>query len=363
MDCMRTQEILSLAADRAPIDPDLLQEAKAHCAECAECAEFVRGLARLHRASTPRMAPQALEALVKRARAEAERLEVSQAHAEALAAPTDEAEAEAAALAALAALKTQETTKRPKLNWSGLSEMPMRQQALIGTAVAAAIIVVGIVSVAGMSYLLAPKGTQTASRDMTAQDNVAGSMTAAPEMLDTPASDGIESTRSPSEERVALAYVVYDGWVFRGGSPAAIDLASLTTAGSLRSDLGTGQEQSRPVWSSDDPLMIYVQSDSGELLGFELVTRRLEGVRFGLRSAEITSYGQWPSLPAGIPQPVAEDGSPTFQSTGTDDDGATTYVLAGTTASQGYAIAPFTPTVETSMGNPSWTWWLPVPTE
>lgn len=108
---------------------------------------------------------------------------------------------------------------------------------------------------------------------------------------------------------------------------------------------------------------ILVQADNDELLGFTLVTRRIDGAYFGLRSNEIASYGEWPTLPAGIPNPVNDDGSPTFTSAEVDDGGITTFPMSGTAAEQGYAIPPFTDNEAATENNPNWTWWLPVPTE
>ncbi|MDA3937382.1 MAG: hypothetical protein PF636_11130 [Actinomycetota bacterium] len=369
MDCIHTQEILSQAADRAPVDAEILQQAKMHCSECAECSRFVRALTRLHKAPKPRMAPDALEALVKRARLEAERFEVSLAHEQALSIDDNtESGPEAAALAALAALKTREAAERPKSMWSKLSEIPMRQQAIIGSAVAAAIIVVGIVSVAGMSYLLTPTGTQTASLDEVSDESMTRGVdlqeeSGAAEQAPSIVPDGTEFDYLADSGTPVSSFVMFDGWVYSSGRQQDVNLADLEITGDLRSDLGTEQDQSRPVWSSGDPLVIYVQSDSGELLGFDMETRRFEGVRFGLQSGDIPLFGQLPTLPAGIPDPINEDGSPTFASAGVDDGGVQMYPLIGTDPSQGYAIAPYTTGVNVSEGNPNWTWWMPAPTE
>ncbi len=368
MDCLRTQEILSQAADRAPVETDLLREAKAHCAECPECARFVRGLTRLHNAPKPRMAPHALESLIKRARVEAERIEVAQAQAKAqeLMDPAGDAAAEAAALTALADLKAQEATKRPQSSWAKLSALPMRQQAIIGSALAAAIVVVGIVSVAGMSYLLTPTGTQTAALDEMSSDSAVRSTDLGAE------SDAAEAPLALEEAETALensfvsaseSYIVFDGWVYRAAGARDVDLSELTVAGALNSDLGSGRVKPRSVWSEGNIVEIFVRADNDELLGFDLVTRRFDGAYFGLRSNEIASYGEWPTLPAGIPDPVDDDGSPTFRSAEVDDGGITMFPLSGTTAEQGYAIQPFTDSESATDNNPNWTWWLPVPTE
>ena len=154
---------------------------------------------------------------------------------------------------------------------------------------------------------------------------------------------------------------MFDGWVYRAVGPQDVNLSELEVIGTLESDLGTRELKPRTVWSAGTILGILVQADNNELLGFDLVTRRIDNDRYGLRSNELELYGQWPTLPAGIPDPLNDDGSPTFSATGADDGGVTTHPLTGTEALQGYAIAPGTANVDASVGNPEWTWWLPVP--
>ncbi len=368
MDCIQTQEVLSQAADRTPVDAGLLREAKQHCASCAECATFVRGLAKLHQMPKPSLAPSVLTGLVASARKEAERIEVAAAHSEALEPNEDDESIEAAALQALAALRESEHASRPRISFSSLSDMPLGKQAIIGTALAAAVIFVGVISVAGMSYLLGPNATETAmdtSSEVPAAMFLGSDGQQSDEMAGSAAPESDERLLDSAQAEVGTApdYVTFDGWVCRpSGASNEVDLAELEAAGTLRSDLGGDLEGTHPVWTSSSATTVYVQADNEELLTFELITRRLNGVAFGLRSYEVTRFGQWPGLPATIPAPTRADGTPTFLEQGTDDSGAPIYPKAGMSPTEGYAIAPFTEGVSASEGNPNWTWWEPAPT-
>ena len=71
-------------------------------------------------------------------------------------------------------------------------------------------------------------------------------------------------------------------------------------------------------------------------------------------------YGQWPSLPPGVPRPVPADnpdGSPVFSLDGQDASGTPVYRRVGSDRQTGIAIAPGTTPEDPAAGNPNWTWW------
>jgi len=114
-----------------------------------------------------------------------------------------------------------------------------------------------------------------------------------------------------------------------------------------------------PVFAdaSSDTIIVDVGDDA--LMRFDPVVRTLRGTVYALRSGAITAFGQWPSLPSGIPEPSSPDGSPVFIAAGTDDAGVTLYVRPGTDPADGFAVAPGTAPTDPAAGNTGWTWWEP----
>jgi hypothetical protein len=152
--------------------------------------------------------------------------------------------------------------------------------------------------------------------------------------------------------------VVFDGRVYlvseRTVSLSGRDLLS----GTVVTDLGTGSPTPRDVYGTrDDETIVTGSDDPGR--GFEatLVTRKLDGITFALRSDRIDAFGTWPSLPPGFDAPTSDDGSPTFEPAGQDDARTPVFVPPGRTPSNGFAIAPGTSGRDLLGGNPNWTWW------
>lgn len=361
MDCLTARAIISEAVDREPVDPSVLDAAKAHCRRCAECASFATTVLALATTSppepTPELAGRIIEAVRAEAVADAER---ARAAAEATAplrvAPEFEPSAATAPTPAPVPLET-DTARSRRYRGRRLRSV------LVGASVAAALLVGAV--------LLAVAGT----RQLTNNSVTAGArFTMAPTSQSAPApqteslssgaakdsAGGTVATvpTSPSAIRATPPNAIVVGSVaYVSAGPAQVSPASLHVIGTTTSALGGSETRVRDVLAGQTETPIYVSDDTGTLIVFDRVTRSFNGTTYALESGDLTRFGEWPDLPARIPQPASADGAPTFVRVGTDETGVGVYRLVNDSADAGIAVAPGTQQGDAAQGNPNWTWW------
>jgi hypothetical protein len=156
--------------------------------------------------------------------------------------------------------------------------------------------------------------------------------------------------------------ITVGGVVYKQTGASTLDSSAVSVVGSTNSSLGGTSIKKRDVYaktSSVQDASVYVADDTGQLLQFTPVTRSYAGLTFALASSELTSFDQWPGLPAQITPPTTADGQPTFVYDGTDPSGVRVFRQANSTVTQGIAIAPNTSASDPAAGNPNWTWWNP----
>ena len=343
MECTKAQEIISAAYDGEERDPLPLETAKDHCRSCAECAAYVRTLAAIHRVPAPDMPPSALERVLETLRAEYE-----PAPAEAIITGRE-------TVAEPAPLPVIETPFEPPA-LEGATRLS-RAPAWAPWAAAAAVflVVAGIATTQGVRYLLQPSGesatvgeTVTSDSEREYAEDGAGTAAVTPPAQD----EAVTNASGPS-------YVLFGEEVYTLTGPVEPPVSSVSV-GSVTTSLDTdGSSTTYAVYPGATPDTIVVAVDDDSALGFAAVVRPLRGTPFSLRSGAIGAFGQWPSLPAGIPEPSAPDGSPVFIAAGTDDLGVTIYVRPGTDPSSGFAVAPGTAASDPAAGSTGWTWWEP----
>lgn len=339
-----------MTQDGEPVGPDDLRKARMHCAECAECAQFETTLKTVRR-----LRPQALpeeivvrvmDAVETEAAAERARTEAAAAAAETAAAaiaPEDSSAAPAAAKPAPSGIALPRTRK----DWTMWG----------GWIAAAAVLLVagGIAAVRGAYFIAAPSTAESgnAVRYSSGAESTA-EIGLPPESAADAAKDTLGSVQS------STGYIVFDGWVFRSIGATRPLRSNSPTIGIVSSGLDTGGAiEELPVFEGTTNKTITVQSAEDSFLGFELVWRSFRGQTYGLRSGVISQFGEWPTLPSGVPQPDDADGSPVFERSINDDTGVAVYRRVGQSESSGFAVAPGTSADDPAAGNPSWTWWEP----
>lgn len=337
MKCLDAQELLSLATDNAGPDPVRVMEARAHCQQCADCMTFRDTLAATGRAG----APSAPAALVDRV----------------LALARDEAAVVRAAGVAAAGATATPSPPRP---------VPLGRRiffprlAAVAVAAAVLLIAVAVVGLNAPRFASERDGAELSATGAATTDSAATPPHAAPESSAAPAADATAAARTADSPD----YVTLAGRVFRLAGPATVSASSLTTAGVVTSAFdGASEAQRRTAYyvrSERDRILI--ERVTGSLTAFEAVTRDFGGMTYQLMSGtDLPAYGLWPTLPARFATPDAEDGSPTFRLLGVDDLGVSVYVPVGGDVARGFAVAPGLPADDPSAGNPSWTWWEPLP--
>lgn len=321
MDCKQAQQTISAAYDSESQDARELELAKEHCRSCAECAGFVSTLAAINRLEVPEIPVPALERTLAAVRQE---------YPSTVAAQPDTQEYRTAA-------------GRRAPGWAPWA-----------AAAAVLMIVAGVITAQGVRYLI-----------QSPTDDVAIVETYEDRMATAPPEDPISEVAPPLPDDLAAAptgpaYVVFEQAVYRLVAPVETPPRS-AQIGSVTSSLDTGGPATTyPVYADPSSDAVLIEVDEDTYLRMEPVVRTLRGTRYALRSGPITLFGQWPSLPTGIPEPSAPDGSPVFIPAGTDDAGVTVYVRPGTDPAAGFAIAPGTPATDPAAGNTGWTWWEPL---
>lgn len=354
MDCLEAQRLISGQLDRDPAEATALEEAKDHCRTCQECSGFVRSLVALQKAPLPEPPSDLHDRIMARV-------------AEELA-----SKASPAAPAPQPAASTVDTRARDSSpQQADLDDEPSMERliesmkdrrnrrAILAWAGAAALVflVAGFGALSGIRTIFAPKTTSNATFDTRMESSADGQSGVAMEPPTPPAEEKLAAPQG-----TAPNYIVVNGVVFRETGPAGgVDKQELTSLGSTTSSLGGSSIAPREVLTRDNASIAYVADDGGELIAFERVTRRYSGREYALTSAPTLSrYGEWPTLPAGIPTPSNPQGAPEYLAAGTDALGVTVFRPAGSDTAVGIAVPPGTAASDPAAANPGWTWWQPV---
>jgi hypothetical protein len=355
MDCLDARQVISAALDREKVDPVALHEAKAHCRACADCGAFVRTLAVMQRASGPKPPDDLADRAMRRVHEYIEADRAKQERAAIAAAKVAENPAPAAATPAPVSAE-----QRLRRRWSD----PRGRAQIIAWASAAAVFVVGIGYVAGIGVRQITSPTQSNLALSGAQtDNSLSSGAQAPTAESQPPATAHGSAATPKAQAPATApvYVVLNGTVYRFSGPTSVDANQLRNIGKAMA--ATQAEQTfreRDVLVGADTSRIYIADDSGAYNAFDRVVRTYEGRPYELRSAPLTAFGLWPTLPSDMTAPAMPDGSPVFTPLVLNQAGASIYRLAAASAAQGIAVGPGSEPSDPAAGNPNWTWWTPV---
>ena len=387
MDCLTAQRVISDALDHAPVDATALSEAKSHCRQCASCSVFVRAMLLVKNAPLPELPADIVDRVMVAVRAEAkvaEERETARMLATAQSAPA--AGSEAAATASGAAPSDSGVPVAPKQPLEASTPPPLgaalgaravvgslrrwvatlSRRELVAWAGAAAMILVatGVAATSGIRIITTqPASVAQSTTANEARELGAPSGLSAPLLDQAPAAGATDSFSGTYAGATAPSVITVTGLVFVLSGPSSIATGTMRPTGTTVSALGGSASPTvREVLANDVPGTVYVFDDvNQQLLAFTRVVRTYNNVVYQLTSAEVPDFGQWPTLPAQIPAPAKDDGSPTFSAVPPGAAGETpVYRLASADASAGIAIAPGTDAQDPAAGNPNWTWWAPV---
>jgi hypothetical protein len=221
--------------------------------------------------------------------------------------------------------------------------------------VAAAVVFLAVaVTGVGLNAILTQRAGEGAKLASDTAAEQLGATAPAPESR----ANGYADTLPAETTTVAPPYVSLDGRVFalaEGVEPSS----PMIVAGSVTTAFDTGDASA--VYDAfyppgdDSALVIFTPERTWT---FRAVSRTFGFTGYDLTTGvAITSFGAWPTLPAGLNEPTAPDGSPTFRLYGKDDLGVTVYVPTIPFGKQGIAVPPGTAADDPAAGNPGWTWW------
>lgn len=356
MDCLKAQQVLSDALDRAPVDRLELAESKEHCRSCADCGGFVRAMLAVRRTPLPAPPSDLADRIVAEVREEAQRTAVARARAvaaradvppiakEPFAAP--EPERAARSVGDLITLAASPRYRRSVALWAG--------------AAAIVFIFAGWAAIAGVRTILIPPDAGSARLATKSADNLGATSLAPPTTESNVTSQGAVAGNPADLAYSTPQFIVVNGTVYRfqGLSPDA-QTASLPKLGETRSSLDTSQLPSRrDVLGAPGSATAYIV-DGARVLAFTRVSRSYEGRAYLLRSAAIDSFGTWPSMPSGVARPQSPNGAPGYTEAGKGADGVVVYRKSTGDTAEGIAIGPDAPASDPIAGCPDWTWWAP----
>ncbi|MDZ4180353.1 MAG: hypothetical protein U1E29_14160 [Coriobacteriia bacterium] len=338
-DCLRAQQAISEAYDGSDISPSEMRAIKAHCASCQDCGRFVSGLARLRAVSSPQAPERVIASTMSAVRQASDRMP-----AESMTAGVSPADASPGAPGPTV-ITLPRALNRSSMAWIG--------------AAAAIVLAVGIGTVQGVRYMLTPPVDISSEATFDTALSAAESSAELATRTDSAYGDTDDKSLAVAYEG-DVRYVVFDGMVYLTSERTVSLSGRNLLPGTVLTDLGTGSPSPRDVYAARDGKTIIVGSDdSGRGLEATLVTRKLGGVTFALRSNRIDSFGVWPSLPPEYATPTSDNGSPTFAPAGQDDSRVSVFASPGSTPAEGFAIAPGASGRDPIAGNPNWTWWEP----
>lgn len=346
MECHDVQLIVSETVDSVPVSADRLEEARAHCAACDDCAAYVRALSRIQTLPSPPVPDGLEDRILAAVRDEAARVETQRAR---------EDTAESAAPLAGAAPTTHVSLMDAMRAYLDTPER-RRAAALWGGAAAALLLVATVTTVSGIRAITAPIAQQDAFK---AAESAPSAMVDAATV--TPEYDSGAAQEQLTVPDSATQVIAVSGVVYRLTGPVSgVASETLNPVGSTMTALDSGAGAiARPVLGVNDPERVYVTNDAGELLGFDRVTRLYNGRTYVHASGDISSFGAWPSLPAGIAAPSNPNGTPEYVESGIDSLGVRVYRPSAAGPESGFLIAPGTAASDPAAGNPGWTWWVP----
>jgi len=341
MECLEAQQLISAAIDGESLDAEELALAKAHCAACEGCGAFVRALVMMRRAPAPEPPAGLADRVVARVREEAAIAEAARAVE-----PRPEPGGDVIPL---------DDDARERLRRIRLS----RGQWVAVTATAAVVLVAaGFAAISGVRAIVTP--TVRESGAGTVADTAQSELSAG-----TPAAPGSEKSAAATDSARFMAgvvpqYVTLGEDVYRYTAVVDYSISTLAVAGTTVSGLQSGESKERTAYSLPGDESIAIETDTGEVFGFDLVTRTLAGRTYSLKSQPVGGFGVWPQLPTRIPEPQNSDGTPTFTPLEDDLSGARLFIRAGSSSAEGIAVAPDSPVDDPAASNPYWTWWEPV---
>jgi len=355
-ECIKAQEIVSVASDGEELSAEEVRLAKAHCSECASCTSFVRGLASIRNLPGPQPPESTVTAAVAAVREIAASVSAAQEQSAAGDASDGIAARDVSGGIAARDVGGGSTTKDISPGWVGEAQRILQGKgALAWVGAAASIVVIAAAgTIVGVNYLLeAPPPVAENATTLQAD--------AIYEQPVVPPTNGVGVEIQPERAQAPAnggRFIVFNGFVYEVDERRERPPAGDPTA-SIMSDLGSGQIAAQGVHiSSEDNTILFVAAEDGAYEA-RLVTRTLDRNLYALRSSPIDMFGVWPTLPTEFTTPESPDGSPVFESAGTDDRGAQIFVPVGKTPAEGFAIAPEPPTGDPMAGSQNWTWWAP----
>ncbi|HET6351984.1 MAG TPA: hypothetical protein VFG89_07645 [Coriobacteriia bacterium] len=350
MNCLRAQQTIADALDSKGVTPQDLEAAKKHCRSCAECGRFVTAQLAVKRTLVAEPPADLTDRVMATVRAEA-----AAAAAAAAAPEVDEAKVAAAVLAS----DFEAATAASRL---GKSRSKNAGRVWLASA-AGILLLLGVGTILTATLVSRSIGERTKALNYGVDGNApAAGTTAAPQAAESgqagTAADAASVTAGTAVSGPSLITIQDVVYSFTGD--ATVSRGSLTSVGSTSSslDAGTAAPISLTVLSAGgDTDVIYIEYQQ-RMLAFQKVTREYAGKTYVLHSGTIPGFGVWPSLPSGIAQPTAADGSPSLQSTDASA-GVTAFVKVGSSAAEGIAFPPGSAGPGGVSGAPVWTWWTP----
>lgn len=336
MDCLRTQATASALHDGEHVTDENAEASRTHVTECEQCRKFESDLGRL--ADLP--APAAPADLVDRIMTTISAISAERVEEENAPIPVEEQE------------RSEGLPEAPRFAWiTGRARWGI--YGAMATAAAVLVIAAFIAprgQVADTAGERATVATGAGALDLTFSGQEANKSTPPTALSRTPA---------PAH---APDYVVYKDSVYSPGALLADSNTATQSIGTISTAFGGAAAPTQvPVYRSPitDGSIVVAGPDGARI--YAPVTRMSNSVKYQLAAGNaIDRFGAWPELPSRFPAPTSADGAPTFEPAGSDALGVQVYSARGVPLTQGFAVAPGTPSTDPAGSNPNWTWWAPM---